>query len=265
MPKTEARPHTDSRKSCRFGAVLYLSPNVPPKCGTSFFRQRMPNGSLGVNMVPSPHDNLQAAEGARFLPPGSFVEDKRVDYRFNRLVLYRADLIHSATRYYEGRARTAHGGGLLLARAIGRPSQTRLLSRGLATSGATAKDSKAGENQGQQWHRIAPAKAIERRRARQRGCHGCCSTGYDVLVAMRTMRRIISAPNASRKRQMPALLELAVLTGRGERCRRNLTPRASDAGRGSRVGAAGNRRSSFCRVDFLVSIIESTASIRWRC
>jgi len=98
--EAEARPHTDSRSNCRFAAVLYLSPNVPAGCGTSFYRQRLPNGTLGGNMVPPPHDNLQAALGARFLPPGSFVEDTRIDYRFNRIVLYRADLIHSATRYY---------------------------------------------------------------------------------------------------------------------------------------------------------------------
>src|SRR4249920_2220680 len=34
------RPHTDSRKLCRFAAVLYLNPNVPDDCGTSFYRQR---------------------------------------------------------------------------------------------------------------------------------------------------------------------------------------------------------------------------------
>lgn len=98
--EAEARPHTDSRSSCRFAAVLYLSPNVPPQCGTSFYRQRLPNGSLGGNRVPPPHNTLADALGQRFLPPGSFVEDARVDYRFNRLVLYRADLIHSATRYF---------------------------------------------------------------------------------------------------------------------------------------------------------------------
>ena len=98
--EAEARPHTDSRSNCRFAAVLYLSPNAPPGCGTSFYRQRLPNGRLGGNLVPPPHDNLAEALGQRFLPPGSFVEDARIDYRFNRLLLYRADLIHSATRYF---------------------------------------------------------------------------------------------------------------------------------------------------------------------
>jgi hypothetical protein len=96
----EARPHTDSRSNCRFAAVLYLTPRLPPDCGTSFFRQRFPNGNLGGNLVPSPHETLAHALGQRFLPPGSFVEDARIDYRFNRLLLYRSDLIHSATKYF---------------------------------------------------------------------------------------------------------------------------------------------------------------------
>jgi hypothetical protein len=98
--EAEARPHTDSRSNCRFAAVLYLTPRLPADCGTSFFRQRLPNGSLGGNLVPPPHDTLAHALGQRFLPPGSFVEDARIDYRFNRLLLYRSDLIHSATKYF---------------------------------------------------------------------------------------------------------------------------------------------------------------------
>jgi hypothetical protein len=94
------KPHTDSRKLCKYAAVLYLSPNVPPSCGTSFFRVRMPNGQLGGNVVPPPHANLVEALGTRFVSPDLFVEDMRVDYRFNRLLVYRADLIHSASRYW---------------------------------------------------------------------------------------------------------------------------------------------------------------------
>jgi len=94
------KPHTDSRKLCKYAAVLYLSPNVPAACGTSFFRVRLPNGNLGGNVVPPPHANLVEALGTRFVPPNLFVEDKRIDYVFNRLLVYRADLIHSATRYW---------------------------------------------------------------------------------------------------------------------------------------------------------------------
>ena len=94
-----ARPHTDSRSLCRYAAVLYLNPNAPQECGTSFYRQRLPSGQLGGNTVTKPHDNLVDALGTRFVPPGSFVEDVRVPNRFNRLLVYSAAMIHSATAY----------------------------------------------------------------------------------------------------------------------------------------------------------------------
>ncbi len=96
----QARPHTDSLKLCKYAAVLYLNPDVPDDCGTSFYRQRLPNGQLGGNFVSPPHANLVEALGMRFVPGNSFVEDVRVDHRFNRLLVYRANMIHSATAYW---------------------------------------------------------------------------------------------------------------------------------------------------------------------
>jgi hypothetical protein len=96
----ELRPHTDSRALCRYAAVLYLNPDVPDDCGTSFFRQRLPGGQRGGNFVMPPHTNLVEALGTRFVPPDSFVEDVRIPHRFNRLLLYRANLLHSATAYH---------------------------------------------------------------------------------------------------------------------------------------------------------------------
>ena len=94
------RPHTDSRKLCSLAAVLYLNPDVPEDCGTSFYRQRMPNGQLGGNTVSGKHANLVEALGMRFVPPNSFVEDVRVPHRFNRLLIYRSNLVHSASAYW---------------------------------------------------------------------------------------------------------------------------------------------------------------------
>jgi uncharacterized protein DUF6445 len=96
----EPRPHTDSRALCRYAAVLYLNPGVPKHCGTSFFRQSFPEGRLGGNTVTAPHNNLVDALGTRFVPPDSFTEDVRVDHRANRLLLYHANLLHSATGYH---------------------------------------------------------------------------------------------------------------------------------------------------------------------
>lgn len=94
------RPHTDSRKLCRYAAVLYLNPEVPDDCGTSFYRQRLPNGQFGGNTVAGPHANLVEALGARFVPPNSFVEDVAIPHRFNRLLVYQGNLVHSATAYW---------------------------------------------------------------------------------------------------------------------------------------------------------------------
>ncbi len=96
----QSRPHTDSLRLCKYAAVLYLNPDVPDDCGTSFYRQRLPNGQLGGNFVSPPHANLVEALGTRFVPANSFAEDLRIDHRFNRLLIYRANLIHSATSYW---------------------------------------------------------------------------------------------------------------------------------------------------------------------
>lgn len=93
------RPHTDSLALCRYAGVLYLNPDAPQECGTSFYRQRMPNGQLGGNLVARPHTNLVEALGTRFVPPNAFVEDVRIPHKFNRLLVYSAAMIHTATAY----------------------------------------------------------------------------------------------------------------------------------------------------------------------
>ncbi|MCH0563040.1 MULTISPECIES: DUF6445 family protein [unclassified Streptomyces] len=97
--ESEPRPHTDSRALCRYAAVLYLNPDVPKGCGTGFYRQSLPGGRLGGNVVQAPHTNLVEALGTRFVAPDAFEEDVNVPHRYNRLLLYHANLVHSATGY----------------------------------------------------------------------------------------------------------------------------------------------------------------------
>ena len=94
------RPHTDRRDLCRLAAVLYLNPQPPAGSGTSFYRLRYPNGALGGNACPPPHDNLVQALRVTRLPPAAWVEEARVDNVFNRLLVYKAALVHSATGYF---------------------------------------------------------------------------------------------------------------------------------------------------------------------
>ncbi|MFJ6541779.1 DUF6445 family protein [Streptomyces sp. NPDC091385] len=98
--ESEPRPHADSRALCRYAAVLYLNPHVPKSCGTSFYRQSLPGGRLGGNVVQAPHNNLVDALGTRFVAPDAFEEDVDVPHRYNRLLLYHANLVHSATGYF---------------------------------------------------------------------------------------------------------------------------------------------------------------------
>ncbi|MER6360601.1 DUF6445 family protein [Kitasatospora sp. NPDC001527] len=98
--ESQPRPHTDSRALCRYAAVLYLSPGAPKDAGTGFYRQRFPGGRLGGNLVTAPHGNLVEALGTRRVPADAFTEDVRVPNRYNRLLVYHANLIHSATSYH---------------------------------------------------------------------------------------------------------------------------------------------------------------------
>lgn len=95
-----ARPHSDSRKLCKYAGVVYLTPDAPRNGGTSFYRFRFPDGSLGGNICPAPHYNLTEALGVKKLPMEAWKEDLAVENLFNRVIIYRADLIHSATNYF---------------------------------------------------------------------------------------------------------------------------------------------------------------------
>src|SRR3989475_2448744 len=59
-----ARPHVDSSKLCDYAGVLYLHPYPPTKhAGTSFFRLRLPDGTLGGNICPPPYESLAQIPG----------------------------------------------------------------------------------------------------------------------------------------------------------------------------------------------------------
>jgi hypothetical protein len=98
---TESRsmPHTDS-KDCRYAGILYLNAQAPATGGTSFYRLRYPDGALGGNLCPPQHASLKEALGVPSLPPGAWKEDVAVPNVFNRLLVYRGDLVHAATSYF---------------------------------------------------------------------------------------------------------------------------------------------------------------------
>jgi hypothetical protein len=98
---TESRsmPHTDSR-DCRYAGILYLNAQPPATGGTSFYRLRHPDGALGGNLCPPQHASLREALGVPSLPSSAWKEDVAVENVFNRLLVYRGDLVHAATSYF---------------------------------------------------------------------------------------------------------------------------------------------------------------------
>jgi hypothetical protein len=98
--ESTSSPHVDSRSLCRYACVIYLNPNPPHDSGTRFCRLRYPNGAVGGNMVSAPHNNLVDALNVRGLPIEAWYEDLRVDNVFNRMILYKANLVHCATGYF---------------------------------------------------------------------------------------------------------------------------------------------------------------------
>ncbi len=96
-----ARPHVDSSRLCDYAAVLYLHPCPPTKhSGTSFYRLRLPDGTLGGNICPPPYESLSHIPGFQESDLSMWEEDIEVENRYNRLLVYKSDIIHSATSYF---------------------------------------------------------------------------------------------------------------------------------------------------------------------
>ena len=98
--ESESRPHSDSNLLARYAGVIYLNPDAPRNAGTSFYRFRSPDGKLGGNYCPPPNANLVEALGVKGLPIEAWKEDLAVENIFNRVIIYRAELVHSATTYF---------------------------------------------------------------------------------------------------------------------------------------------------------------------
>lgn len=96
-----ARPHVDSARICNYAGVLYLHPAAPTThCGTSFYRLRLPDGGLGGNVCPPGYESISQIPGMQEMDPTMWEEELEVPYVFNRLLVYRSDIVHSATAYF---------------------------------------------------------------------------------------------------------------------------------------------------------------------
>ena len=91
MAESGPRPHTDSRKLCRYAAVIYLTPEPEPEAAPRFIASASATAQLGGNICSPPHANLREALGVTGLPLDAWVEETRVDNKFNRMLLYKRE------------------------------------------------------------------------------------------------------------------------------------------------------------------------------
>lgn len=95
-----ARPHTDNRQLCRYAAVLYLNKEPLHDSGTSFYRLKYSNGAAGGNLVKPPYNNLVDALKTDALPLSAWYKDVSIENKFNRLIIFKGNIAHSASRYF---------------------------------------------------------------------------------------------------------------------------------------------------------------------
>lgn len=95
-----ARPHVDNRFLCRYAAVYYVHPDPVPAAGTSFYRLKYANEAAGGNVVDPPHANLVDALNVTSLPISAWYIDEEIENRFNRLIIFKGNIAHSASAYF---------------------------------------------------------------------------------------------------------------------------------------------------------------------
>lgn len=95
--------HTDNQS---YAAVVFLTPDAPPECGTSFYRSKF----NGLMAYPTPADCKKHAKSADELFEemfaGNFYDKTRWDLVdtvgnvYNRLVIFDAKRVHAASAYF---------------------------------------------------------------------------------------------------------------------------------------------------------------------
>lgn len=99
--------HCDTQK---YAAVIFLTPDAPPECGTSFFRHKketwLTKDPTEYNMWKDDsqlklfRDSTLGTDHEDYLDRTKWEEVDRIGNRFNRFAMWDAKLIHSATSYF---------------------------------------------------------------------------------------------------------------------------------------------------------------------
>lgn len=85
--------------------LVYLTPNLPFDCGTSFWQHRAtgltdPANSADAKRLKMKLKDLQQQLEKESKQREKWIEIDRVGYRFNRLVVFPSGILHSATRHF---------------------------------------------------------------------------------------------------------------------------------------------------------------------
>lgn len=104
--------HSDQQ---RWAAALYMTPNAPPSAGTSFYRSRaVPRvrsssdlHAIVGDVVPTIFEAEALVYGGALLDRTRWDEVDRIGNVFNRLVIWRADLVHAVSEVFGHNAETA--------------------------------------------------------------------------------------------------------------------------------------------------------------
>jgi hypothetical protein len=80
-------------------AIVYLSPDAPPECGTSFFRSK----ATGLRYAP----DERAAFAGGYYDRSRFERVDDIGNVFNRLIIWDATMIHAAAGYFGNNLETA--------------------------------------------------------------------------------------------------------------------------------------------------------------
>ena len=82
-----------------YAGVIYLTPDAPPECGTSFFRSKVNK----IRRAPEDEKMMEGVFSRGFLDRTQFDLVDIVGNVYNRLVLWDAKMIHAASQYFGDR------------------------------------------------------------------------------------------------------------------------------------------------------------------
>jgi len=89
--------HCDSQK---WAGMVFLTPDAPPQCGTSFFRHKETKIYHNSQINWNTDQGLKVFNQKTFLDGTPYELTDRVGNVFNRLVIFDGGLIHSASEYF---------------------------------------------------------------------------------------------------------------------------------------------------------------------